>query len=560
MNFSTRLILVTILFLANALVGNIGCTPQQNSFENVVSLPLTEPITSLDPHVSTNETSTWITHQIFETLFTFEGQKKSPEPLLVETYDISKDGLSYSLKIKKGVYFHSHPSFDPTKKRELTPEDVIYSLKRAVDPILHPQMENRSLPPLVGLTAWREGRKKGQTNLMTAIEGIHLDPETKAVILQLEHSDFRIKYWLAQPLTAVVPMDLLEQASYSIAKNPIGTGAWRILEWKKSSKVALAKKEETKPLVIFSEVASADARALNFLKGNFDFIKEIQPQDLAHSTLGLSEKDLKIPDAQKVKLVMPNAIVIGLNMDDSILTRSRSLRQALSQAYDIAPLLDSTLKNHFVSAHSPLLPGTEGYEESFRNAYRQPNAENVRELLKKAGFAEGKNLPELTLDYTSKFPHPLLAEKFKADLAEFGVKIRLNALSPTELENSIRQKKSQLFLTEISASSPEAVTPLTAFYGEASGKENVFRYQSKFVDTLYELSLKTSTSAKRVEFIQKIRDQIVSDAPCIFVVHSVENFWVSPWVKEFKPSAFSKGFLRDLTIQFDERNQRKSKL
>jgi peptide/nickel transport system substrate-binding protein len=68
---------------------------------------------------------------IYDTLVAFDGSRTdkfipliATEVPLLENGGISKDGLAYSFKIRKGVKFH--------EGGELTPEDVVYSLKRAM--------------------------------------------------------------------------------------------------------------------------------------------------------------------------------------------------------------------------------------------------------------------------------------------------------------------------------------------------------------------------------------------------------------------------------------------
>src|SRR5689334_11602656 len=47
--------------------------------------------------------------------------------------DVSADGKTWTVRIRPGIYFAEHPAFHG-KKRELTAQDYVYSLKRHFDP------------------------------------------------------------------------------------------------------------------------------------------------------------------------------------------------------------------------------------------------------------------------------------------------------------------------------------------------------------------------------------------------------------------------------------------
>jgi uncharacterized OB-fold protein len=54
--------------------------------------------------------------------------------------EISADGRTYTLKLKRGIYFTDDPAFKG-KKRELVASDYVYSLKRLLDPQLKAQWQ-----------------------------------------------------------------------------------------------------------------------------------------------------------------------------------------------------------------------------------------------------------------------------------------------------------------------------------------------------------------------------------------------------------------------------------
>src|SRR5687768_10763761 len=100
-----------------------------------------EPPT-LDIHKSTTTSTRRLAWHMFERLFTFDEQYNLV-PELAEGYDVSPDGKTYTVRLRKGVLFHNG--------QELTTEDVIASLTRWMDN--DPIPKNYLIPDLEALQA-----------------------------------------------------------------------------------------------------------------------------------------------------------------------------------------------------------------------------------------------------------------------------------------------------------------------------------------------------------------------------------------------------------------------
>ncbi|MFB6104115.1 MAG: ABC transporter substrate-binding protein [Halobacteriaceae archaeon] len=79
-------------------------------------------LTGLDPHFTSSVVSWVVVYNMCETLITF--QDGAPAGRLVQSWDISDDGLEYTFTLKEGVMFH------PPTDRELVADDVVYSFNR----------------------------------------------------------------------------------------------------------------------------------------------------------------------------------------------------------------------------------------------------------------------------------------------------------------------------------------------------------------------------------------------------------------------------------------------
>ena len=95
-------------------------------------------IRGFDPAKAGDVASALAVSKIYEGLvqYAYLDRPYRVEPLLVEAMpDISADGLTYTFRLRKGIYFQDDPCFTATggKGRELTAEDFVYSIKRIAD-------------------------------------------------------------------------------------------------------------------------------------------------------------------------------------------------------------------------------------------------------------------------------------------------------------------------------------------------------------------------------------------------------------------------------------------
>src|SRR5213082_980471 len=113
------LVLITAVTLA---VAPAVAAPPRGGAANIAMIG--EPQT-LDPMASTADLVGIITQHVYELLYTFDANW-NVTPMLAESMPaISKDGLVYTITLRKGVKFHNG--------KEMTSDDVVASLKRWMD-------------------------------------------------------------------------------------------------------------------------------------------------------------------------------------------------------------------------------------------------------------------------------------------------------------------------------------------------------------------------------------------------------------------------------------------
>ncbi len=85
-----------------------------------------DDVITLDPAIGYDWQNWSMIKSLFDGLMDYEPGTTELVPDLAESYEISEDGLTYTFKLQEGVNFHNG--------RELTAEDVKYSIERVVRP------------------------------------------------------------------------------------------------------------------------------------------------------------------------------------------------------------------------------------------------------------------------------------------------------------------------------------------------------------------------------------------------------------------------------------------
>ncbi len=126
MRFSGVVLITAVLLV---IAGCRGSTSPPDSNEIVLYSALPAKVRGLDPGDIGDTTSSAVASQIFECLYQYHYLKRPYElvPQLAEAMpQVSTDGLVYTIKIKKGVYFADDRCFGDKKTRELKADDFVF--------------------------------------------------------------------------------------------------------------------------------------------------------------------------------------------------------------------------------------------------------------------------------------------------------------------------------------------------------------------------------------------------------------------------------------------------
>ena len=180
--------------------------------KKVVRLNFPVAESGFDPATAHDLYSSIIIDGIFDTVLTYDylAQPAKLVPKIASEMPTVEDGgKRWTIKLKKGVYFSPDPVFGG-KKRELTANDVAYSIKRHYDDSIKPVWRFLTDNTIVGLNAWYEKSKKGDGLAWDApVEGLEI-VDSYTLKISLTKPDYNFSYVLAHPAMGIVAREVVK--------------------------------------------------------------------------------------------------------------------------------------------------------------------------------------------------------------------------------------------------------------------------------------------------------------------------------------------------------------
>lgn len=590
------------LLAAIAVPVFVGCrkssTPAQSD-RMLIRLPLFTKIQTLDSGNLTDIYSLGIASQIFESLYEYHYLKRPYElvPLLAEEMpQISDDHLTYTIRIKKGIFFHDDPCFPDGKGRQVTAADFVYALKRIANVKYMSQRWPDWNGRIVGLDEFREFtkgfRRELDVDYARPVEGLQaLDEYT--LRFKLTKPWPQLAWYLASAVTAPVAREAAEYYGRDIMYHPIGTGPFRLKIWQRSFYIELVRNERWhggfypaegepsdvengyladagKPLpfadaILYRIIEEFQPAWLMFLRGDLDmmqifkdnFSQAVNPDTLTAAP-EMSERGIRL-------LVFddPSVFWVGFNMQDAVLGPNKPLRKAICRAIDRQAANRLFFNSVHKIAHGYLPPGLEEYDPNIVHTdYARYDPAEARALIQEAQALFGGPIPPLTIAIpgTSNLDRQIgqFLQKYFADV---GLQLRVDYMDwPTYLDG-LNKGKLQIFFSGASPSIPDSLDMLMAFCSWNWGYGgNHFYYANPQFDDLYRQVEGMFPGPERTRLCRRMERIMLDDYPAAFLSHRVSIAIIHDWYKNAKPHVFSYNTAKYRKIDLEQRSRYKKLL
>ena len=558
--------------------------------------------TGFDPAQISDLYSRIVTAHIFESLYNYDYLAR-PFKLKPNTAaampEVSEDFRTWTIRIRPGIHFADDPAF-MGRKRELTAQDYVYSLKRFFDPAVKaPLYSTFKQEGIAGLEELRAAalKTKKPFDYDKPVEGVRaLDRYT--LQFRLEQPRPRFIYNLASGDTyGAVAREVIEAYGGKSMEHPVGTGPFMLERWRRGSLIRLVRNPGYRevhyeahpnpddvegqqllarfqgrrlPMVDAVEISIIEAgqpRWLSFLNREFDLLY-LLPEEYADVAIphGKLAPNLVKQGMQLYRVLASDRTMYYFNMEDATVggyTPDKvALRRAIGLATDVPTEIATTRRHQAVPAQSVVSPLTWGYEADYKSENSDYDLARAKALLDTYGYVDRdgdgwRDKPDgsplvLEVASTPDSRSKPYDELWKRDMDKLGVRMRIRLAQWPENLKSARAGQLMIWQLGFNSSTPDAQLGLELLYGPASGGQNLGRFKLDRYDEIYRRMLVLPDGPERAALLREAQKLLTAYMPQKYRVHRIVTDIAQPWLVGFRRPFFNQIFWPYVDIETEK--------
>ncbi|MBR5229963.1 MAG: ABC transporter substrate-binding protein [Firmicutes bacterium] len=431
---------------------------------------------TLNPFNTGAFSDSYVFCQVYETLFTVD-DSGVPQPQLAESYEISEDALTYTVKLREDAVFENGEPFKAS--------DVVFTYEYAKG--------------FAAKTAFY-----GMVEKVTALD------------------DYTVEFKLDNPTPLflghtqqmpIVNEKFVNDNGGDISKVACGTGPYTIVSYDPATKVVLTAKDDYR-----AGKAAVEDVELCYISDGSSATIQLETGDLNFMNLDPTSVELFKGNDKFVTKEVPSMYCALITMNTEVKPfDNKAFRQALSYACDRESIVITSFEGLGSPAYLQADTSTFGVDMSLADDYTY-NVDKAKEKLAEAGFPDGVNLTEEYGIYLKTIPgthHEKTGQAFQKNLADIGVIVELqNTQTPdedVESGNYAIMNQGATYRTDFSYNE--------CSYGALGMNGNNYsRMKESYVDEMFAKGAAETDPEKRIEIYKELIAFIVDYCPTIPVV------------------------------------------
>ena len=423
---------------------------------------------------------------------------------LAEKWDVSKDGLTFTFQIRRGVVFESG--------KPLTAEDAAFSLQRVV-----------KLNKTPGFILTQFGWNADNVEKMITAKSEYV---LELKLPEVQASTF-VLYCLSATVGCVVEKAtvLANQTNGDLGNawlksHSAGAGSYRLVDWAASDKIILETNPHAavKPRIgrtVIRHTSEPAAQLLLVQKGDADIARDLNADQL--------KPIMNSPDFSFAKTDQLMSMYLGLNMGMPQFQKTEVL-QAIKWAIDYDAIAQNITPNVW-SVWQTFLP--KGSPGSIPDKPFKKDVAKAKALLAKGGYPDGFSV---TLDHAAKSPYAEIAQAVQADLAAIEVKVQLLAGEQKQVTTKMRARQHQITLMTWFPDYLDPNSNTQAFNSNPDDTDATklklpawrCHYYDKELTAEVEKASKELDAKKRMEMYAQMQRDAVERSPFVFLLQNAE--------------------------------------
>ncbi|WP_455926568.1 ABC transporter substrate-binding protein [Pseudomonas putida] len=465
---------------------------------------------------------------VFNRLTQFKRGGSEVEPGLATSWDVSKDGLTYTFHLRDGVKFHTTDYFTPT--RTFNADDVLFTFDRLLDP----QQPFRQAYP-------SESPYFNDMDLNTTIKSV-TKTDDHTVVFSLNHIDAAFVQNLAMSFASIQSAEyanqLLKQGKAAdINQKPIGTGPFVFKRYQKDAQIRFAgNKDYWKPEdvkldnLIFSITPDAAVRLQKLKRGECQVSGYPRPEDIEVAKQDPNLKVLSQPGF--------NLGFLAYNVTHKPLDQLK-VRQALDMAIDKPAIIKAVYQSAGQLAQNAIPPGQWSYDPTVKDAPYNPD--KARALLKEAGVKEGTSIDlwAMTVQRASNPNARMSAQMIQSDWAKVGIKANIVSYEWGEYIKRAKAGEHDVMIYGWTGDNGDPDNWLGVLYSCAAVKgSNYAKWCDPAYDKLIQQAKLSSNRDERIQLYQRAQHILKAQVPITPIANSTVFQPMRKEVQDFRISPF----------------------
>jgi ABC-type transport system substrate-binding protein len=539
------------------------------------AFPIAE--TGFDPGQINDLYSSIILAHIFDPPLTYDYLARPVRVIAntAEMPEVSTDGLTWTLRIRPGIYFADDPAFKG-RKRELTAADYVFSLKRHWDPKVKSPNLYLLDKKVAGMDELRAAaQKNGRFDYDTEVEGLRVLDRYALQIRFTEPNPNFLYYLTYCNLTCAVAREVVEAYGEKIMEHPVGSNAFRLADWRRSSRMVLERNPNYRehryaaappdgdaakqaiaaqmrgkqlPMIDRVEVYVVEEnqpRFLAFLNGEHEIITGV-PADFVNTTIpngklapNLAARGIRIDRSVELDLAftymnMEHPLLGGYSADKV------ALRRAIALGYDIDAAILQIYRNQATAAQNTVPPGAIGDNANFVSPLAEYNPPKAKALLDTFGYVDRdgdgyRELPDgaklvLEIASTPEGASKVSDEVWRRSMDAIGLRTEFRKAKWPELLRESRAGKLMMWGLGWSAAIPDAEPFYVILYGSNKGQANHSRFDLPEFNALFDKAIVLPDGPERRALYDRMDRLVAAYAPMRPTVHRIGTSLAQPWV------------------------------
>ncbi|NLJ78213.1 MAG: ABC transporter substrate-binding protein, partial [Tissierellia bacterium] len=419
-------------------------------------------------------------------------------------WERSDDGLSYTFTIKQGVMFHNG--------EELKASDVAYSIQRGID------------SPYAGA-------------IFGPVEGAEaLSDYEVRVDLKYEYSPFLSA--MSAPLASIVSEKAVEEHGDDFSRNPVGTGAYKIVSWEPGDRVTLEAFDDWHlgevPIknLVFRVLEDPATSVIALEKGEIDLLLDVPTSD---------RKSIEDNDNLELYEIPSHRFhYVGFNTEVGLFSDVK-VRQAVAYALDRESIRQTATEGISILAQNHIAETILGFAEDVE--WYEQDMDKALELIEEAGVEEGASVKIIARDGVGN----KMAQVLQDNLLKINIQSDIEILEDAALTD--KGKKGDFDIIINPWSTPVADADYTVnflFHSKMIDAMNLTRYNEQSMDDMIiEAEMKAELD-ERGAIYKDITQQLKDDVPSIPIFFEMATLAANKDLKNVEASPSSTYYFYDL--------------